>query len=540
MVICLFIVLAGILYPGMSKDKTFYTWSENPAFSVSEYFSPAYAIGRYTGKFPVKKVRAIFAQESFGEIRYADSHKALPTEGIFATNYHVPKRGWYEFDVKIPSNKFFWLHQKSDSAMIGYRTLGFPIDALHYDIKNKRWNVYPYVNSLSILQEKKQVISSLWTKLKEKNTIKKPIIFSLIYWMVLLTVIIWAGYFMISIRRFGQLIGIIAIFEIFTFCYLAFYHGMFNAYKGSAFIPHRFRISRPLEHPMLKRIIFLSSTTKAKSSKLRIATDVPFHDNFVRLTGCYALMGYEMHPLERRFKEAIELAYGVPIGWSYYFDAIQPVHLSFFNNFSVAHFVNRNPNMLLDDEKPALIPGSPQFFVHNNPFILPRVYMLDKAVINTDEEQLSELVIGDLRQAVNVSFSDSMELRLLGMNIGKGSPSHFFDLQRTNPILKVDRKNPNNIETDVDVGTPAMLIFTEIWYPGWRATVDGEEAPIYRVNYCQRGVWLTKGKHRIKLWFLPKAWILGGWVSLGTTALLLAVVIASLCKKYTVCKVNLK
>ena len=41
-------------------------------------------------------------------------------------------------------------------------------------------------------------------------------------------------------------------------------------------------------------------------------------------------------------------------------------------------------------------------------------------------------------------------------------------------------------------------MLADAYYPGWSATVDGVEQPIYPVNLALRGVALSPGRHRIE------------------------------------------
>ena len=49
-----------------------------------------------------------------------------------------------------------------------------------------------------------------------------------------------------------------------------------------------------------------------------------------------------------------------------------------------------------------------------------------------------------------------------------------------------------------------MLVFSEIYYPGWTATVDGEPVELGRVNYILRAMNIKPGKHQVELAFFPK------------------------------------
>ncbi len=58
-------------------------------------------------------------------------------------------------------------------------------------------------------------------------------------------------------------------------------------------------------------------------------------------------------------------------------------------------------------------------------------------------------------------------------------------------------------ETDNDRN--ALAVFSEIYYPGWRATIDGQPADILRADYVLRALPVPKGKHVIKMTFDPQS-----------------------------------
>ena len=68
-------------------------------------------------------------------------------------------------------------------------------------------------------------------------------------------------------------------------------------------------------------------------------------------------------------------------------------------------------------------------------------------------------------------------------------------------------------------------MLTDLHYPGWKATVDGRDAPIERVNYLMRGVQVPAGTHRVEFTYEPTSYRVGWIVSLIAT---LGVLIAGL------------
>ena len=49
------------------------------------------------------------------------------------------------------------------------------------------------------------------------------------------------------------------------------------------------------------------------------------------------------------------------------------------------------------------------------------------------------------------------------------------------------------------------MVFSEIFYPGWTATVDGVEQPLGRVDYVLRALQVKPGRHEVVLSFFPKS-----------------------------------
>jgi uncharacterized membrane protein YfhO len=54
-----------------------------------------------------------------------------------------------------------------------------------------------------------------------------------------------------------------------------------------------------------------------------------------------------------------------------------------------------------------------------------------------------------------------------------------------------------------------MVILADSYFPGWRATVDGERAQIYEAYGALRGVVVGKGRHRIEMRYIPFSVIAG-------------------------------
>ncbi|MFQ6101589.1 MAG: YfhO family protein [Anaerolineae bacterium] len=80
---------------------------------------------------------------------------------------------------------------------------------------------------------------------------------------------------------------------------------------------------------------------------------------------------------------------------------------------------------------------------------------------------------------------------------------------------------PNRVTIRAILDAPGYLVLADVWYPGWRATVDGEPAEILRANYTFRAVWLKAGEHTVEMIYRPLSVVAGGVISLVTLLLLL-------------------
>ncbi len=90
------------------------------------------------------------------------------------------------------------------------------------------------------------------------------------------------------------------------------------------------------------------------------------------------------------------------------------------------------------------------------------------------------------------------------------------------PRLEIETDGTQRREYRVETACPGILVLSEVFYPGWRVRVDGEDVPLLRVNYAWSGVYLEAGEHRVEWRFAPRSVVLGATVS-GLAVAVLAV-----------------
>ena len=114
-----------------------------------------------------------------------------------------------------------------------------------------------------------------------------------------------------------------------------------------------------------------------------------------------------------------------------------------------------------------------------------------KYVDNANQE-LDALGQTDLRHE---AVADKQFQQVLGEAVPQDSTS----------TVELTAYEPNQLTYSVESKKGGVLVFSEIYYPGWTATVDGEEVELGRVNYVLRAMPVTAGRHEVVLSFFPKS-----------------------------------
>ena len=71
----------------------------------------------------------------------------------------------------------------------------------------------------------------------------------------------------------------------------------------------------------------------------------------------------------------------------------------------------------------------------------------------------------------------------------------------------------------VDAPRAGIVLVSDTYYPGRRASVDGRRTPVLRVDLAFTGIPVAAGRHRVELFYLPSTVIIGAVVTLLTAAI---------------------
>jgi len=156
--------------------------------------------------------------------------------------------------------------------------------------------------------------------------------------------------------------------------------------------------------------------------------------------------------------------------------------------------------------------------VYRNPDAFPRAWLVTDAVTVPDADAaLAALAQPDFDPAQTVVlFGDDgrQTADRAHTSANLQSPNHPISQSPTphSPLPTLSFTSP----------TPAFLVISEAWYPGWRATVNGAETPVLRANYALQAVAVPAGDVTVELRFAPQSWRWGLWLA-GVGGLLLTI-----------------
>lgn len=92
-------------------------------------------------------------------------------------------------------------------------------------------------------------------------------------------------------------------------------------------------------------------------------------------------------------------------------------------------------------------------------------------------------------------------------------------------VCRLTAYEANRLTYETESPKGGVVVFSDIWYPGWTATVDGEETEVVRVNYILRAVRVPAGRHEVVMSFDPRTVKVTEAVAYGALGVLLIIVI---------------
>ncbi len=148
-----------------------------------------------------------------------------------------------------------------------------------------------------------------------------------------------------------------------------------------------------------------------------------------------------------------------------------------------------------------------------NPYTYGNAWLVDKITyVDNANQELDMMGKIDLRHE---AVADAKFKAQLGESVA----------QDTLSVVRIKSYEPNQVSYEVESDKGGVIVFSEIYYPGWTATVDGVEQELGRVDYVLRALQVKPGKHEVVLSFFPKTITRTETIAYVALAILLLLVI---------------
>lgn len=140
--------------------------------------------------------------------------------------------------------------------------------------------------------------------------------------------------------------------------------------------------------------------------------------------------------------------------------------------------------------------------------VLPRAYVVTRArILDGADAVLDALCSSTFDPRREVLFEENAPVPQAGTPLDQqSSEAHVLAYE------------PERVALEVTTKSAGFLVMNDAFYPGWKAYVNGTEAPLYRANYLFRGVPVSPGRSEVRFEYHPTSWRVGLYLSAATAA----------------------
>jgi hypothetical protein len=142
-----------------------------------------------------------------------------------------------------------------------------------------------------------------------------------------------------------------------------------------------------------------------------------------------------------------------------------------------------------------------------NKNVLPRFYFV-KEVKNVDDNEETKGILWDENVIWNSQRFDPHETAIIS---GADFKNKYFNTAASE--LNIIQYLNNKVSLETNSKYEEFLTFSDKYYPGWSAFIDGKETEIFKTNGILKGIIIPEGKHFVEFRFVPRNF----WVLLSTS-----------------------
>ena len=160
------------------------------------------------------------------------------------------------------------------------------------------------------------------------------------------------------------------------------------------------------------------------------------------------------------------------------------------------------------------LPGNYRLIDESGPFLYQRTSSLPRFFSAPAPELLTAR-----KQALEKIKSSGLNLKKWWLSCSEENcpKKDFLNLSScAKAKIKLEKEDTSQLILDLNYQSAGWLVIIDLYYPGWRAYLDGSEVPLYPANYLFRAVPIPAGRHRLKMVFQPRSFALGIYLNLGS------------------------
>jgi hypothetical protein len=183
-------------------------------------------------------------------------------------------------------------------------------------------------------------------------------------------------------------------------------------------------------------------------------------------------------------------------------------------DFQTLSFTKSNPVLDMLNVKYVIVPTGQGDVPITNPFANGNAWFVEKVkfVKSADEEMKALNKLDTKKEVVINSLNNDIK-------------ENTFTKDST-ATIQLNSHKPNHLIYSSENSKNGFAVFSENYYEnGWKATIDGNETKIHRVNYVLRGLQIPAGKHTIEFKFEPQVIKTGSTITLISSVVMLLLIV---------------
>ena len=276
-------------------------------------------------------------------------------------------------------------------------------------------------------------------------------------------------------------------------------------------------VSPHLVFPTTRLIEMLS----AEDEPFRVMSDGAFLPNYGAAYGIAQLEGYD-YPIDQRWTDIYRAQGGEGADQRQRWDPGWPL----INWLNVKYVITADS---LEPPRFTALLKAGDYTVYRNNEVLPRAYVVHQVrVVSDGAEALEMLTATPAQPGSGPAFDFRQRVVLLEeLPVEQMSMLAASRSENAESVVQFESFGTDDVRLHVQTDAPGLLVMSDVYAPGWRACIDGVEAPVVVANYAFRAVFVPAGVHQVSFFYRPESFQLGLKLSLIAVAIVVAGGLAS-------------